>query len=807
MINSYNAKIKAQLSDTPFELFEWIVSDDTTTGIVDVIVKDKELQERPGTVTRYDLQSLIPATEGQFAVIDTDEIFEAIEQNYDGGIDEVFELLHNATSLNRTEVIVRDEEIERTLVGLWVTKQLYIPITDVILNYLGEDAYVLNYCQTTGKRLYESYEIVAKSNSIGYIGSAKVIVAAKEEVEVPPPQPGQREVEWTVVDWLVDENAEVLSDGSRFSQVKMTGNIYSDKPGMDVTGGSPVSYVSTAYYTMLEGDHVRLEMDVPKDTETPVILFPKTVKNTAWYNETNAMHYPYVSFEASDESYYEGLDHVDMSVKIGNSILTIYHKDAEGGKVQTSFDYTPTLGDLLNIDYKKQNGEIHMNIAGLTTIVLPDVNSTIAVVLAGGVHLDLGGVSNFTSNYVTTDLVKPDWINTFTIDERPIEELPQTVFTTRSDTVGDVGELYINMDINKTDKWSLRDSSGLELFGSSTDNSGVPYLINGDLSDLKYHNVRLTIPAGTLVPGETYTLFGTARSFKFYSNNESTDGIDFITMPHTLNRLQFALRNREFTVPNNLPSILTNMSNLFYEGFKFNQDISSWNMSAVTNISGMFGYCELFNYDISGWDVSNVTNMNSIFAHTELFNQNINGWNTSKVTDMSQVFRYAKAFNQPLNNWDTSNVVTIQGMFWETTAFNQDISGWNTSKVTDMSSMFDGAKAFDLPIGIWNTGNVSNMSQMFANRSVFNQDISTWNISNVSSMNRMFAYSNVFNQDISGWDVSSLTEAIGMFNRATVFNQDLSQWCVSKITTAPQEFDVAATAWTLPKPVWGTCPA
>ena len=45
-----------------------------------------------------------------------------------------------------------------------------------------------------------------------------------------------------------------------------------------------------------------------------------------------------------------------------------------------------------------------------------------------------------------------------------------------------------------------------------------------------------------------------------------------------------------------------------------------------------------------------------------------------------------------------------------------------------------------------------------------------------------------------------------MFYGAKAFNQDLSQWCVSKIPTKPSEFDFSTTAWTLPRPVWGTCP-
>jgi len=45
-----------------------------------------------------------------------------------------------------------------------------------------------------------------------------------------------------------------------------------------------------------------------------------------------------------------------------------------------------------------------------------------------------------------------------------------------------------------------------------------------------------------------------------------------------------------------------------------------------------------------------------------------------------------------------------------------------------------------------------------------------------------------------------------MFNSASSFNQDLSAWCVSNIYSQPSKFDYGATSWTLPRPVWGTCP-
>jgi len=45
-----------------------------------------------------------------------------------------------------------------------------------------------------------------------------------------------------------------------------------------------------------------------------------------------------------------------------------------------------------------------------------------------------------------------------------------------------------------------------------------------------------------------------------------------------------------------------------------------------------------------------------------------------------------------------------------------------------------------------------------------------------------------------------------MFFVAESFNQDLSDWCVSLLPSEPSDFDDGATAWTEPRPIWGTCP-
>ena len=178
----------------------------------------------------------------------------------------------------------------------------------------------------------------------------------------------------------------------------------------------------------------------------------------------------------------------------------------------------------------------------------------------------------------------------------------------------------------------------------------------------------------------------------------------------------------------------------------------------------------------------------------------ISGVVTTRVTDMSNLFN-SYFFNGSINSrsvdvrsWDTSNVTDMSKMFYNSylSVFNQDISAWDTSNVTDMSWMFYKAKKFNQDIGNWDTSGVTDMAYMFQGATSFNQDISSWNVSSVLPS---FTY-----------DGNTYEGMENMFKDATAFNQDLSSWCVTNLTTAPTDFDTNATAWTLPKPVWGTCP-
>ena len=50
---------------------------------------------------------------------------------------------------------------------------------------------------------------------------------------------------------------------------------------------------------------------------------------------------------------------------------------------------------------------------------------------------------------------------------------------------------------------------------------------------------------------------------------------------------------------------------------------------------------------ISFWDTSLITNMSNLFFNKRNFNENINNWNVSNVTNMEKMFCHAYSFNQP----------------------------------------------------------------------------------------------------------------------------------------------------------------
>jgi len=211
-------------------------------------------------------------------------------------------------------------------------------------------------------------------------------------------------------------------------------------------------------------------------------------------------------------------------------------------------------------------------------------------------------------------------------------------------------------------------------------------------------------------------------------------------------------------------------------------DISTWDTSLITDMSELFYNNQTFNDDISQWDISSVTTTEKMFKFAQSFNQDLSGWDVSDVIYMNEMFYYASDFNQDIGYWDVSSVTDMEGMFFAAVDFNQDLVNWDVSKVTDTNGMFYAATSFDGDISQWNTSNVTKINSMFYAASSFNQDISGWDVSGVNDwygMNSMFYGAESFNQDISSWDVSNVNNMYGMFYNAISFNQDISNWDVS----------------------------
>lgn len=309
-------------------------------------------------------------------------------------------------------------------------------------------------------------------------------------------------------------------------------------------------------------------------------------------------------------------------------------------------------------------------------------------------------------------------------------------------------------------------------------------------------------------------------------------------------------------VPESIPANLTNISYMFSDTKVFNQDISAWDTSNVKLMNYTFSNASAFNQPIDKWDVSNVTGMTGMFNDALVFDQDLSVWCVTNISSYPYLFGIPTITHRPV--WGTCPVrladpiqssdigldVDYTGTGWYKatdtgTVYNKDVaesetcifdgddtvyvsvyttdalrkyaSRAATSNITDMTSVFDSqyyyiAETFDEDISHWDTSNVTSMELMFSNAYAFNQDIGNWNVSSVTNMARMFV-NTTFNQDISSWNVSSVTNMSSMFVNASSFNQDLSGWCVTNITVEPSYFSTNASSWTLPKPVWGTCPA
>jgi hypothetical protein len=72
----------------------------------------------------------------------------------------------------------------------------------------------------------------------------------------------------------------------------------------------------------------------------------------------------------------------------------------------------------------------------------------------------------------------------------------------------------------------------------------------------------------------------------------------------------------------------------FYSGTNFDQPLNNRDISNATNLRAMFTYATNFNQPLDQWGdkLEHVQDISRLFQDTNKFNQNINNWDVSNIT-------------------------------------------------------------------------------------------------------------------------------------------------------------------------------
>lgn len=291
---------------------------------------------------------------------------------------------------------------------------------------------------------------------------------------------------------------------------------------------------------------------------------------------------------------------------------------------------------------------------------------------------------------------------------------------------------------------------------------------------------------------------------------------------------------------------------MFRDAPAFNQDIGSWDISALTNAFDMFLDAGLNNnnYDrlLLGWSTldtgeaqipQNVTfnGGNSVYCTSEaernnlVINNNwiitdaglvcvdqlfITTWQTTTGNETITIPTNGSGYNYDID-WNGDNVFDDLGITGNATHtyptagvhtvkirgdfprifFNLSgdrnkilsVEQWGNISWTSFNSAFLGcANLVVNAIDAPDLSNVTDLTIAFGLASSFNQSINHWDVSTITNMDRLFASATSFNQSLTSWDVSNVNQMTNTFAGASSFNQPLDSWNVSGVTTMRNMF-------------------
>lgn len=265
------------------------------------------------------------------------------------------------------------------------------------------------------------------------------------------------------------------------------------------------------------------------------------------------------------------------------------------------------------------------------------------------------------------------------------------------------------------------------------------------------------------------------------------------------------------------------MNNMF-EGTAIDgaSELKTWNVSNVQNMSGMFKDTPRFNEDISKWNVSCCMDFSEMFMGTVVFNRALTTWNMRSAKTMMSMFEGALAYNGSLYDIRIPYCTNLSKMFKNAVKFNEGVGKWGFAPGCDLSEMFMGASSFRYPIWFFRLEDVVSVRDMF-NGAPGSGSISARNDKNEPTSwvfnkctdfdgfcsntgaasngfdvvmpkvkwtgNRMFANDNMgtFTPRLAALDVSNCTSMKDMFKGATFWKENevgrsLANWDVSKVT-------------------------
>ena len=285
------------------------------------------------------------------------------------------------------------------------------------------------------------------------------------------------------------------------------------------------------------------------------------------------------------------------------------------------------------------------------------------------------------------------------------------------------------------------------------------------------------------------------------------------------------------------------MNGTFYNATAFDQDISSWDVTALTNATEMFNGVQLStaNYDalLIGWDAQTLQpgvtfdGGLSTYCTGEAARTSMTSSDSWTITDGGKecppppTDDFVITVNTSLGASDLSFTIPTYAHWGETYDYNVDCNNDGVDEATgqtgDYSCMYPSAGTYTIrikdntgsgtgfpriyffndiddanekimEINQWGTGKWTSMTNAFYDcPNVVGAASDKPDFSNVSSLYGMFYHASNFNQDIGDWDTSNIINLGWMFYGAEDFNQDISSWDTSNVLSMNLTFGAASS--------------